>query len=61
MVLANLFLALEDTILFNVKTETTTKRLWKKQKSFNEEKSLVNKILFIWQIYKLKVKDGPLV
>ena len=27
MVLANLFLALEDTVLFNVETKTTAKRL----------------------------------
>ena len=44
MALANLFLRLEDSILFNIETETNAKRLLKKLKSIYERKSLVNKI-----------------
>lgn len=48
MALANRFLALEDTILFNIEIESTTKRLWEKLKGIYERKLLVNKRFLKW-------------
>ena len=44
LAMANLYLALDDLVLFNIETETTAKGVWKKLKNLYEGKSLVNKI-----------------
>ena len=44
LALANLLLTLDDSVLFNVESETIVKRLWDKLKNIYQEKSLVNKI-----------------
>ncbi|GKU94135.1 hypothetical protein SLEP1_g7663 [Rubroshorea leprosula] len=58
MALANLQLALDDNVLFNVETESTAKGLWEKLKNIYEGKSLANKIFLRRQLYNLKMKDG---
>jgi hypothetical protein len=56
---ANLLLALEDSVLFNVETtETSAKALWENLKNMYEGKSLVNKIFLRRQLYNMKMKDG---
>lgn len=39
--LTNMFLALDNSLLFNVEIETITKRVWERLKRLNEEKSFV--------------------
>ena len=57
-VMVNLYLALDDSVLFNIKIETIAKGVWKKLKNLYEGKSLVNKIYLRRQLYNLKIKDG---
>ena len=57
LALTNLYLALDDSVLFNIEIEITAKGVWKKLKNLYE-KSLVNKIYLKWQLYNLKMKDG---
>ncbi|PKI61542.1 hypothetical protein CRG98_018038 [Punica granatum] len=61
MMLADLLLALEDSVLFNVKSETTAKGLWDKLRSIYEGKSLMNKIFLRRQLYNLRMVDGSSV
>ena len=58
LAMANLYLALDDLVLFNIEIKTTAKGVWKKIKNLYEGKTLVNKIYLRWQLYNLKMKDG---
>ncbi|KAK9113082.1 hypothetical protein Scep_020601 [Stephania cephalantha] len=60
MAVANILLALEDTVLFNVEGESSAIGLWDKLKNIYEGKSLTNKI-FLRRLYALKMKDGASV
>ncbi|KAK9118944.1 hypothetical protein Scep_017037 [Stephania cephalantha] len=61
MAVANILLALEDTVLFNVEGESSAIGLWDKLKNIYEGKSLTNKIFLRRQLYALKMKDGASV
>ena len=44
LAMANLYLAMDDSILINIEIETTVKEVWKKLKNLSEGKFLINKI-----------------
>lgn len=55
---ADIFLALEDYILSNMKTTYPTfKKLWDRLNRVYKDKSLIDKIYLWRQLYNLKIKD----
>lgn len=58
----NILLTLKDRILFNVQmVDTINKELWESLNRIYEDKSLVNKIYLLGQLYNLKMKDKTFV
>ncbi|PON87731.1 hypothetical protein TorRG33x02_164260 [Trema orientale] len=59
LAMPNIYLALDEVVLFNVSEETKAKCLWKKLQNLYEEKSMSNKIFLRKKLYNLKMaKDS---
>lgn len=57
LAIADIYLALDEVVLFNVFEGTMAKCLWDKLQTINEGKSTSNRIFLQKQLYNLKIED----